>query len=200
MALTGIALVGYSVVHLIGNLTFYRDAEGAAFDAYAEALVENPLLPVAEIALALLFLVHIALGVRLSLANREARRQPLRVRASKGERTLGSSSMLVTGLVLLVFLVIHVWDFRAPRLFGHAEESLAAVVKQRLGEPLGASIYLLGVAALGVHVSHGFQSAFQTLGVNHPKLTPWLRKLGLALAVVLFVGFASFPLYCLAVA
>ncbi len=72
---------------------------------------------------------------------------------------------------------------------------MAALVREELSKPLGAGAYVVGLLALGIHLSHGFKSALQSLGLNHPKYTPFLEKLGLILAVVLTVGFLSFPLY-----
>jgi succinate dehydrogenase / fumarate reductase cytochrome b subunit len=198
MALSGLALIGFLVAHLAGNLTLYADADGTAFNHYAETLESNPLLLPAEIGLVLLILLHLVLGIRVSLDNREARKKGYAVRASLGGRTLGSATMLLTGILILVFLVVHVSDFRIPKLLGdESVEDLAGAVKRRLASPLGAGVYLVGVAAVGLHLSHAFQSAFQTLGLNHPKYTPWIARLGLALAVILFLGFASFPIVLL---
>jgi succinate dehydrogenase / fumarate reductase cytochrome b subunit len=192
MALTGLALIGFLVVHLVGNLTLLADRDGATFNAYAHAIETNPLLPAAEIGLIALFLVHIALGIRQALAQREARPQRYRQFESHGRRKLATSSMLVTGLIVLVFLVIHVADFRLAR---RDPEGLAAMVVRRLREPTGAAVYLLGVLALGVHLWHAFQSLFQTLGLRHPRYTPLIERAGMGVSVVLALGFALLPVY-----
>jgi succinate dehydrogenase cytochrome b subunit len=194
MALTGLALVGFLIVHLAGNLTLFADEEGAAFDRYAKGLEDSPLLLVAELGLALLFLAHIALALRTSFENREARSERYAIRTSLGKRTLASSSMLVTGVVILVFLVIHLLDFR---LRERAPDGLAAMVVRRLSTPLGAGIYLLGVAAVGLHLSHAVRSALQSLGLNHSRYNLLMTRGGLALALILFAGFASFPIVLL---
>ncbi len=190
MSLTGFLLVLFVLAHLAGNLTLFADGDGSAFDGYAEGLEKNPLLPVAEIGLALLFLAHIAMGIRTALANREARPARYKELAPHGRRTLASVTMLVTGLMILVFLGVHLTDFR---LASRAPQGLAHMVVERLSTPLGAGIYLLGVAALGLHVWHAFQSAFQSLGLNHPRYRPAIVKAGWALALVLGLGFAAFP-------
>lgn len=197
MAATGLLLVGFLVVHLAGNLLIYADKESADFDAYAQKLDGNPLLPVAEIALAALFVVHIGFALRLNLENKEARSQGYAVRASLGKRTLSSASMVVTGLLVLVFLAVHLYDFRIGKLLADAGPSLGRMVRRRLSTPLGAGVYLLGVGALAVHLRHAFRSAFQTLGVNHPRLNPILERAGWAVAVLFGLGFASFPIYFL---
>lgn len=198
MALTGLGLIGFLVVHLAGNLTLYADDSGEAFNHYAEVLESNPLLPFAEIGLLVLIVAHIGLGLLVSRENREARSDGYRIRSTKGRKTFASASMLATGLIIGLFIAVHVADFRVPKLFGdESVDDLAAAVKRRLGTPFGAGVYLLGVSALGIHLSHAFKSAFQTLGVNHPRYSPLIGKISLGLAVLLFLGFASFPIYCL---
>ncbi len=192
MALTGLALIGFLVVHLLGNLTLLADNDGSAFNAYAHAIESNPLLPAAEIGLLALFLAHIALGIRQAAANREARPIGYRQFSSHGNRKVSTSAMLVTGLIVLVFLVIHVSDFR---LAERDPAGLAAMVVARLQQPLGAAIYLLGLLALGIHLWHAFQSLFQSLGLAHPQYTPLIQKLGMALSLLLTLGFIALPVY-----
>jgi len=194
MALTGLCLVGFLVAHLVGNLVFFTGGE-EGLNAYAQKLEDlGPLLIIAEVGLALLFIVHITLALRLSRENAGAREQGYHRRGSMGQKTAGSATMLITGLIVGVFLIIHLIDFRLPKLTGELDD-LGAAVTARLSSPTGIIIYLVGVTALGLHLSHAVQSALQTLGAGHPKYTPILRSLGLVLAVVLFVGFASFPIY-----
>ena len=197
MAASGLLLVGFLVVHLAGNLLIFKGQDGSAFDSYASTLESSPLLPLAEIGLGLLFTVHVATALRVSFRNREARSQGYAVRADLGRKTLASGSMLVTGLVVLVFLAVHLYDFRIGKLLVEPQPSLAGLVRKRLATPLGACIYLVGVAALSLHLRHAFRSAFQSLGANHPHLNPILEKAGIAAAVVLGLGFAAFPLVIL---
>jgi succinate dehydrogenase / fumarate reductase cytochrome b subunit len=194
MSVTGLLLVGFLFAHLLGNLTLFAGDGGATFDAYSAALVSNPVLPLAELGLLLLFGAHIALGLRVSLQNREARRDPYVARATMGQSTAGSRTMLISGLLVLVFLVIHLLDFR---LHGGEElhESLAAEVIERLQGGPGALIYCLGMLALGLHLSHAVRSAFQSLGLADQRCYPCLSRLGRALAALMALGFASFPIY-----
>jgi succinate dehydrogenase / fumarate reductase cytochrome b subunit len=197
MAATGLLLVGFLIAHLAGNLTLYADKDGQAFDAYCAKLQSfGPLLLVAEVLLALLFCAHVYLGARLTMENRDARRAGYSIRSSRGRKTLGSSSMFFTGALVLGFLIKHLIDFR---LDGQFHASPAATVRESFQQPATVAIYVLGMAALGLHLSHAFQSAFQSLGIHHPRLVPLLERTGLALAIALPVGFASLPLYfCLA--
>lgn len=192
MALTGLLLVLFVLVHLAENLLLYADETGEIYDGWVALLTANKgFLYTAEIVLALLFVAHIALGVKLTLENRDARRTGYRLRANHGGRTPGSGTMAITGLLVLVFLVIHLLDFR----FGHEEgESMAALVKERLGSSPGWLIYALGVLALALHLSHGVRSIFQSLGISHPKYDRGFQVLGWIVAVLVGLGFLSFPI------
>ena len=190
MAISGLLLVGFLCAHLAGNLLLFIDQDGSAFNAYAEALSSNPLLPAAELVLATLFIAHIALGLKVSSQNRDARKVRYRVSTNHGGRTAGSATMLVTGVLILVFLVIHLLDFR---LDDSTHGDMAAAVRNRLGSGSGAWTYGIGVAALGLHLSHAFASAFQTLGLNHPKYDNAIQLTGKGIGVVLGLGFLAFP-------
>lgn len=194
VALSGLGLVLFLVVHLAGNLTLYADDTGEAFDGYAHALEANPLLPVAELGLLALILLHVVMAIRVSRENHEARSNRYAVRSTFGASTPASRTMIVTGVLVLIFLIIHISDFRARTLFAPWENgTLAGMVKERLSEPVGMVIYALGSIVVGVHLSHGIRSVFQSLGVNHPRWNPVLRNGGIALAVLLGLGFLSFP-------
>lgn len=196
LGLTGLLLVGYLVEHLAGNLKLFEDADGAAFHEYREWLHSfGPLLTAAEIGLFLLFGAHIVIALKLSVENREARRSRYVIRASRGQSNAASLSMLITGVLILVYLVKHVFiDFRFD---GAYHENPAQTVKQTLSRPFTGFFYLAATGILGLHLAHGFRSAFQSLGLSHPKLDPLLERGGIAVAVILAVGFAAFPIYYL---
>lgn len=192
MSLTGLALVGFLFVHLAGNLLIFAGDE--AFSHYAAKFESNPaLLYTAEAGLILLFAVHIGLALRTASENRAARGGGrYAIRASMGQKTPGSSTMVVTGVLVAIFLVVHLLDFRLNP--DKSAERLAQMVRARLSQPAGIAIYLVGVLAVGLHLSHAVRSAFQTLGLDHPRYTPALRWLGLGVSFVLCVGFALFPI------
>lgn len=196
MAVSGLGLVLFLVVHLAGNLTLFLGND--LFNAYAHALESNPLLPLLEAGLAAVFLVHIALAVWLIVQNRAARRAKYHAELGMGGtvgQSFASATMAITGPIVLVFLLIHIYDFRISKLFVDEGYDLAVAIRERLASPLGAAIYFIGVLALGVHLWHGFQSAFQTLGLSHPRARLVILWLGRGLAVALFLGFASFPFW-----
>jgi len=193
MALTGLLLLGFLVLHLAENLLLYADRDGSTFDGYVHWLTSFAWIPLAEIALAALFLAHIVQAVRVHLQNRSARRTPYALDPGHGGRTLASTSMLVTGSVVLLFVILHLVQFRfAPEA---RRELMTELVRSEFEKPLVLGAYLLGLIALAIHLSHGLQSALQSLGLAHPRFTPWLQKLSVALAVVLALGFATFPIY-----
>lgn len=194
MSLTGAGLMGFVLAHLLGNLTLFADSDGGAFDRYAHALESNPLLPLAEAGLVVLFVVHIALGIRLALDNREARPAGYKELAAHGRRSAAALTMPVTGVLVLIFLIVHLIDFR---LAGRNPDGLAFMVVERLRTPLAALVYVVGVVALGVHLWHAFQSAFQSLGLFHPRYRELVRNVGRAFAVIVAVGFAAFPVVIL---
>ena len=195
MALTGLLLVGFLVEHLHGNLKLLEDPSGDSFDAYVSYLRGfGPLLLIAEIALGLLFLAHAYLALRLTYENFQAREQRYVVRQHRGAATLSSLSMFYTGALILGYLLKHLYDFRFDARFFDDPDAL---VKATLSQAGHAVVYLGAAIILGIHLSHGFRSAFQSLGASHPGWTPLVDLLGKVVAVVFAAGFAAFPIYFL---
>jgi succinate dehydrogenase / fumarate reductase cytochrome b subunit len=190
VGLAGLLLCGFLVTHLAGNL-FLLVGEGA-FNHYAETLAKNPLLPVAEIGLFVLFALHILVSLRLRYENKRARPVGYDSAQSKGGRTPGSRTMTWTAILVLAFLLVHIKTFR----FGDdSDGGLYKLVMTWFTNPLYVGFYVLSIVGLGLHLSHGIQSAFQTLGLNHPRYTPIIRKLGILFAVVVCGGFAALPIW-----
>ena len=194
-ALTGLLLVGFLVEHLLGNLKLYEDSDGSAFDGYVSFLQGfGPLLKLAEFGLALLFLAHIYLAFRLSVDNLHARSVRYVIRSGRGASSVGSISMFYTGALILGYLVKHLYDFRFDERFFNGP---AAEVKTRLHQPGHAIVYLVAALVLGLHLSHGFRSALQSLGISHSRWNALFEKTGMLIAISFLVGFASFPIYFL---
>ncbi len=185
----GLLLCGFLLVHLAGNM-FLFVGEGA-FNHYAELLAHNELLPLAEAVLALLFIAHIVFAIKVRFENAGARPVAYESYDDKGGRTMGSKSMSYTAALVLLFVIVHLKTFR----FGDDKDGLYKLVVDWFHNPLYAGFYVVALAGLGLHLSHGFQSGFQTLGLNHPKYTPIIRKLSIAFALLIFLGFASMPIY-----
>lgn len=203
MALTGLLLCGFLVVHLAGNLLLYQGPE--AYNHYAEALhSQGGLLAVAEVGLLVLFVAHIFLAASTARANRAARGIDYLNKTSKLEACESTSPqlfssetwMFLSGAVVLGFLIVHLSDFRFELRLKGAEGELPYDKAVRiLQNQFSFWVYLVGSLILGAHLSHGFSSAFQTLGVNHPKYNRLIRWFGIGFAVVIGVGFALLPLW-----
>ena len=192
MAVTGLSLTLFLLVHMAGNLTLY--AGNDAFNEYADLLESNPLLPLAEAGLLVLFVVHILFAVLLTGRNKASRSDKYRANLGMGSKTVASTTMWITGPVLLVFLVIHIWDFRISKELLE-EYDLAQMVVDRLQHPVGFVIYTASIAMVGLHMWHAFQSAFQTLGVAHPRYRALIQNTGRLITALLVAGFGGIPFY-----
>jgi succinate dehydrogenase / fumarate reductase, cytochrome b subunit len=193
MALTGLSFCIFLSVHLAGNLTLYGGS--ALFNAYAEKLhALGAVLLVAELGLLLMALVHIVTGLMLFWQNMQARPNRYHVNKSGGGRTLGSATMPYTGLLLLIFVVFHLLNFS---FVDKSQTTIYDIVTQAFSNPVYVILYVLAMIVAAIHVSHGFWSAFQTIGANHPKYMPTIRALSILFALVVLFGFGLLPVYLL---
>jgi len=191
MAVTGLLLCGFLVAHLSGNMLLVVGAD--AFNAYAEALTSNRfLLYTAETILFLIFASHIALATLLTVENRRARPNRYVVKGTRGMSTIASKNMYVTGIIVLVFLVIHLYNFRFADLEG---TTLYDVVASYFQNPVWVVYYVLSSCVLGVHVWHGFQSAFKSLGIEHSQYTPFIRRVSWLFAIAVAIGYSFLPIW-----
>lgn len=190
VAVAGLLLCGFLVTHLAGNLLLFV-SEGS-FNNYAKTLESNPLLPIAEVGLLALFLAHILVAVKLRWENKQARPAAYEAYKSKGGRSAGSRTMGWTAFLVFAFVVVHIRTFK----FGpHEETGLYRLVMDSFQNPLYAGFYVLAMIGLMLHLSHGIQSGFQTLGLNHPRYTPLVRKAGMGFAFLVCAGFALIPIW-----
>ncbi len=191
MALTGLGFILFLGTHLAGNLLLYRG--GNAFNAYAARLhAFGGLLMVFEFGLLVFALIHVLFGLWLFYENYRARPIGYRVRKSGPGQTWGSATMPYTGLLILAFVVYHLIRFHFA---DKTSVTIYEIVKNAFQSPLEIAIYMVAMAAVALHISHGFWSAFQTLGANHPKYMPLIRGLGLIFSVVVGIGFGFIPIY-----
>jgi succinate dehydrogenase / fumarate reductase cytochrome b subunit len=200
MAMTGLALCGFLVVHLAGNLLLFAGAE--AYNAYAHKLHDNEqLLHVAEIGLAALFFTHLYLAFKLSAENRIARGRGYAETRTKRENLIikvrPESWMLVTGLGLLGYMILHLADFTLELRDRSHYEGMEPFDKavSLLHDPISIIGYLAGFGFLFAHLSHGISSAFQSLGLNHPKYNACIKWGGLAFAGALALGNISLVIW-----
>jgi succinate dehydrogenase / fumarate reductase cytochrome b subunit len=216
MAVTGLGLIGFVIVHMLGNLLLFAGPD--ALNGYAKALKDKgALLWVARAVLLAIFLVHVALGIRLTLQNMRARGSRY-VYEDTVQASWASRHMLLTGLVTLAFVVYHLahftfgvttaaevkdpvtgevrsvnyLDLRDPEDPGRHDVYRMVVAGFR--SPWVTLTYLAAQVFLWLHLWHGASSWFQSLGLNHPAYNPFLRKFGPVLATAVLVGNCSIPL------
>jgi succinate dehydrogenase / fumarate reductase cytochrome b subunit len=202
MGITGLLLCGFLVAHLAGNLLLFLGAR--PFNEYAHQLhAQWELLAIAEAGLLLLFLAHLYLAVSTTIGNFKARREQYSLKQTKiPGRIIGANSwMFASGAVVLGFIILHLIDMRfalRPDLKYLVESDPEAAYKNTLAvisNPVSRLVYLVGVIVLGVHLSHGFASAFQSIGLNHPKYMPLIKVVGKVFAVAIAIGFASIVIF-----
>lgn len=196
MALTGLLLGGFLIAHLAGNLLIFLGAD--AFNAYSHNLLSNPLIYVAEAGLVLLFVAHFASGILLYRQNQLARPQEYDMKEPAGHtsnKTLASTTMIFSGLFLLVFVPLHLKTFK----FGTYYETAAAepirdlhrLVIETFQNPLYVLFYIGAMVVVGFHLYHGIGSGFQSLGIDYRK---GLLALGRGFAVLIAGGFLLIPI------
>ena len=193
MSITGLCFCGFLAGHLAGNLTIYGGKE--MFNSYAEHLHElGVLITFAEWGLLILALIHILTGLTLFYENYKAR--PVRYKVDKraGGRTLGSGTMPYTGILVLAFIVFHLANVH---FVDKTDTTIYTIVSEAFSSPMYVALYIAAMIVAAIHVSHGFWSAFQTLGANHPKYMPVIQLTGIAFALVVGIGFGTLPIFIL---
>jgi len=187
MALTGLILYGFLVGHLTGNLLLLKDDGGRSFNAYSDFLINHPLLIPAEIFLVIVFALHLFLAISVTRDNRRARTVGYQTTQSVGGRSFASHTMIYSGVVILVFLVLHLKTFK----YGDKPSGLYDLVLATFQQSGYLIWYAVAMLVLGFHLWHAFHSAFQTLSIRSDKI----KSLGLVLCLVLALGFGFLPVY-----
>lgn len=191
MAVTGFGFILFLIGHLIGNLTIYAGKD--AFVAYAGHLHSlGPALKVMEAGLVFFAAVHILTGLILFYQNFQARPNRYKVNKRAGGRTLGSATMPYTGIIILAFVIFHLFNFTFA---DKTDRTIWDIVSGAFSDPIHVFLYIASVFVVAVHVSHGFWSAFQTVGVNHPKYMPTIQAVSLLFSLIVAVGFGFIPLF-----
>ncbi len=196
MALTGLAMVGFLVAHLAGNLLIFAGPQ--ALTEYALGLRKiEPLLWVMRSGLILSILVHIFAGVRLTRLNQAAKPQGYAVK-KRVKSNFASSYMLVTGFLIVTFILYHLahltFKVTHPEFANLGPFDLYAMMVISFKSPIVSFFYVLSIVALMMHLNHGVSSLFQSLGINHGNINCFLRFVGPFLSIVLAIGFLSIPL------
>jgi succinate dehydrogenase / fumarate reductase cytochrome b subunit len=196
VAVTGLFLCGFLVVHVSGNALLFLNDGGKSFNAYSEFMSTNFFIRCLEILLFTGFVFHILFGFLTWLNNRSARPERYVVNHASETSSFASRWMFFNGSIVFFFLVVHLYSFWVPARFGFVKPSMYKLVSTAFADSLYDAFYIVALVSLAYHLRQGFQSAFQTFGVR-PRL---LQPIGLAAVIfwlVIPVVFAAMPLYFL---
>jgi succinate dehydrogenase / fumarate reductase cytochrome b subunit len=200
MAVTGIVLVSFVCVHLLGNSSLFFGAD--AINAYAQKLHSlGPFVWVFRLVMLAAFAIHIFFGIQLTLENKAATPEK-NVQVKRLKTGFGAETMVISGLILLAFVVYHLLHFtvRVPGLgvyeMNEATQmvNIYTMVVAGFKSVLPVAAYVIAMVFLFLHVGHGFQSFFQTIGLSNDKSLPVMGLLSKLVAVVLLLGYISIPL------
>jgi len=201
MSLAGLFLIVFLIVHLGINLLVLLESP-EAFNRAAHFMGTNVIIKIMEIVLFGGFLLHMLYACIVTIQNWIARPRGYK-KANYSQTSVFSKYMVHTAAVLTIFLVLHLLDFYIKsEFFGEIEEvnydgkivhDLASLVIARFQIKWVVWVYLIALLGLGFHLHHGFQSAFQTLGINHPVYTPVIKTTGIIYTVLITAGFMSIP-------
>jgi len=200
MAVTGFVLVAFVCVHLLGNSSIFIGAD--AINAYAQKLHSlGPFVWVFRLVMLAAFAIHIFFGIQLTLENKAATPEK-NVQIKRLKTGFGAETMIVSGLVMLAFVIYHLLHFTVrvtnPEIYvplgDHGMVDVFVMMVQGFGSALSVIIYLVGLFFLFLHVSHGIQSLFQTLGLSNDKSLPFMEMVSKVVGVVLLVGYVSIPM------
>jgi succinate dehydrogenase / fumarate reductase, cytochrome b subunit len=199
IGLTGLALFGYLVLHLAGNALIFAGPE--TFNQYSHALVSNPLLLPIEIGLLAIFLLHVYKTVTNYIANQSARPAGYAMKKyanHTSRKSVASSTMIWSGLVVFLFILVHVKQFRFGTWYqvNNTEvRDLARTEFEIFSQPLWVVFYVIATLLVGLHLRHGISSGFQSLGFDHPLYTRQLTRWGVVLAIIIGGGLAIIPIW-----
>ncbi|RLD37861.1 MAG: succinate dehydrogenase [Bacteroidetes bacterium] len=208
MSLAGLFLITFLLVHLGINLFLIPLTENhqEIFELLASFMATNPVIKVFEVVLFGGFIIHIIYGIIVQLQNWASRGNVRYKSGSKTNTTFSSQTMIYTGLLVFLFLALHLYQFYFLKVglnsttfvdaHGHPDFFNVAVALFTT-QPIYSVIYIITFVILGFHLNHAFQSAFQTLGWDHPKYKSVIKIAGSVYAIVVPAGFIMIPLYFL---
>lgn len=200
IGITGLLLFVYMVLHLAGNALIFAGAN--VFNDYSHRLISNPLILPIELGLLAVFAIHIYKTVRMVLVNNAARPIGYQKKTYAGHtsrKSFASSTMIASGLLLLVFVLVHVKQFKFGTYYQTVSASpirdLYRTELEVFHNPLWVVFYVIGTIAVGLHLRHGIASGFQSLGADHPLYTRHLTAIGIVLAIIIGGGLGVIPIW-----
>lgn len=207
MSLTGIFLITFLVVHLIGNLQLLLHDGGDQFNIYAAFMTTNPLIKTTSYLLYFGILLHAVQGWLIWSKNRAARgsqRYAVHVTRATNTNASAAKNMGWLGTIIAVFLVLHLYQFWLQMKLGTLDPvTIDGETVKNLYIPVAAAFsnigyvifYVVCMIVIAFHLYHGFQSAFQTLGLNHRRWSPLIKLVGTIYSILIPLGFAIIPIY-----
>lgn len=199
MSLTGLFLCSFLVIHLLGNLQLLS-ADGTAFNEYAKFMTSFAPIKIISYGLYAMILLHAVLGIALWSQNKKAKGSKYAVQTGKNT-TFAGRNMALLGSIMFVFIIWHMSKFWAAMKFRLDPDATTGVV-DLYSEVSGAfshlwvvALYVFSMVVIGLHLHHGFQSAFQTLGLNHKKYTPLIKGFGTVFSILITIGFSIIPIW-----
>lgn len=199
MGLSGLIWTGFVLVHMLGNVLLFVGAD--AYNSYSHLLTSGKLIYLIEGLLIASIVSHVALGIRLTIKNKQARPQGYAVAAVKDKSsTLASRTMIIHGPILLFFIIYHLITFKygpyyETKVDGVVMRDIYKLVVEVFSEPAYVIGYLICMVLLGMHLSHGVSSVFQSIGFNHRAYENKIKCFGYAYSFVVMGGFLSQPIF-----
>lgn len=212
MSLTGLFLCLFLVIHMIGNLQLFVASpegmpDGYVFNMYAYQMTHHPVIKIISYGNYFFILLHAFQGILITMHNRKAKGGSYQGKGvANTNAKIASRNMRNLGVLIFAFIGIHMWQFWARMHFfqmpvmanvmegGVPVKDLYAIVKEAFAQWYNVVFYLIALIALGMHLWHGFWSAFQSMGLNNKKYSPIIRGVALAYAILIPLGFASMPI------
>jgi succinate dehydrogenase / fumarate reductase cytochrome b subunit len=198
MGATGFFLITYLIVHASINALIFFNDDGATFNSVAHFMLHNYIVRILEIGLFAGFILHIIQGLLLWKQNRAARVVKYHIQKYPREIKWYSRYMGWLGTFILLFLVMHLYHFwgstKHELYFNGPSVDLYQQMKEIFTNPVWFTLYMIGLASLLFHLLHGFQSAFQTFGINNRRWLPLIKGIGVFYSIVICLLFASMPL------
>lgn len=209
MSLTGLFLCVFLIVHLSGNLQLLADDNGKSFNIYSEFMGHNIFIKIFAYINYIMILAHVVYSIILTRANNKARPVNYGMNNPSANSIWASRNMGILGTLVLTFIVIHMSNFWYEFKYGEIPviaydngdgtiltiKNYYANVAAAFSQGWYVALYVFSMAAIAFHLSHGFQSAFRTLGMNHHKYTPGIMMAGNIFSIVIPAGYAWIPLY-----
>lgn len=204
MALTGLFLILFITVHLAGNLQLLLGDEGKTFNIYAHKMATNPFIKIISYGNFFFILLHVVYSILLTKKNKSARKIGYKINTKDSKSTWASKNMGVLGFILFIFILVHLKGFWYEAKYGVIEsanyngelyKNLYLTVLNAYSNIWYVLFYVICMGFLAFHLSHGFSSAFQTLGFNHKKYTPFVNIVGKIFSIIIPALFALIPIW-----